>query len=374
LSRSDSSVGAEARRPSALVSGLAGRLLLLGTSLLFCAAAVGLAEAGLRLFTPASLADAPALQPYVHSPAYGWTLRPGFAGKTRDGRLVRVNARGFRGPEPAAPAPGRRRVLLLGDSITFGTGVDEAETFAERLGAVSPALLGVNLGVSGYGTDQELLLLEREGFAFRPDAVVLNVCVGNDAFDNALPVYLYDGATPKPHFTLAGRDLTLHDAHVPLRGPALLARRLLERSLLFDAVLRAGGRGGAAPLDHDDGEHWGPRARGVLERWPEAVALSRRLVARTAELCAARGVAFLVALHPNRRAFEGDDGLLEPFIPGPAAEAPGDPSEGGAPRTLDLRTAYAGLAWSDVALDKLGHLNPRGHSLAAEALARALSP
>ena len=38
-----------------------------------------------------------------------------------------------------------------------------------------------------------------------PEAVVLNVCVGNDALDNALPVYLYDGVTPKPYFTAEGR-------------------------------------------------------------------------------------------------------------------------------------------------------------------------
>ena len=54
-----------------------------------------------------------------------------------------------------------------------------------------------------------------------PAAVVLNVCVGNDILDNALPVYLYDGATPKPYFTLEGADLRLHDEHVRLRGPAL---------------------------------------------------------------------------------------------------------------------------------------------------------
>ena len=120
-----------------------------------------------------------------------------------------------------------------------------------------------------------------------------------------------------------------------------------------------------AALDHDDGEHWGPRARAVLERWPEAVALSQRLVERVQGLCHARGVRLLVALHPNRRAFLGDDALLEPFLPSPATSGP---------ETLDLRASYtrAGLSWDEVAGDKLGHLRPRGHDEAARALAAAL--
>jgi lysophospholipase L1-like esterase len=347
-------------------AGLTGKLALLGASLgVFALLAAG-AELGLRLAPPRGLETAPALQPHVYSPEYGWALRRGFIGKTRDGRTVRINRRGFRGPEPEEGGPGRRRVLLLGDSLTFGTGVEDAETFASRLAAAAPSLEPLNLGVSGYGTDQELLLLEREGFALSPAAVVLNVCVGNDVFDNALPVYLYDGVTPKPYFTADGEALVLHDDHVRLRGPALLARHLVERSLAFDALLRLAGPPASAPLDHDDGEHWGPRARAVLERWPEAVALSRRIVARAERACRERGVTFLVLLHPNRRAFEGEEPRLEPFLTSPAG-GPGG-------RAIDLRELYRheGVTWSELALDRLGHLSPRGHRLVAELLARSL--
>jgi lysophospholipase L1-like esterase len=293
-------------------------------------------------------------------------LRAGYSAEAKDGRTVTVGRHGFRGQDPGPHQVGQRRVLLLGDSITFGTGVEDALTFAARLAVHAPSLQPINLGVSGYGTDQELLLLEREGFAMGPTVVVLNVCVGNDALDNALPVYLYDGVTPKPFFTALGAELRFHDEHVRLRGPALLARYLLERSLAFDALLRLSGRAPSAPLDHADGEHWGPRARVVLERWPEAVALSQRLVERVQVVCRARGVRLLVALHPNRRAFLGDDSLLEPFVLSPAASAP---------ETLDLRAHYAraALSWDEVALDKLGHLSPRGHDLAAQALAGALA-
>ena len=153
-----------------------------------------------------------------------------------------------------------------------------------------------------------------------------------------------------------------------LRGRALLARHLVEHSLAVGALLQLTGGAPRAPLDHDDGEHWGPRARAVLERWPEAEALTRLLVARVEAACRRRGVRLLVLLHPNRRAYEGDASGAEAFrLPGGR--------EATTTRVLDLRETYRlrGLAWEDFALDKLGHLNPRGHLLVAETLAEALA-
>jgi hypothetical protein len=197
--------------------------------------------------------------------------------------------------------------------------------------------------------------------------VVLNVCVGNDVLDNALPVYLYDGATPKPYFTARGGALELHAEDVRLPLPSLLARRLVEGSLALDALRLLAGGATRAPLDHDDGEHWGPRARAVLERWPEAEALTRLLVARVAEGCARQGARLVVLLHPNRRAYEGDDEWVRAFRPGVPP--------GGTARVLDLREAYGqrGLRWEDFTLDKLGHLNPQGHRVVAEVLKEALA-
>ena len=76
---------------------------------------------------------------------------------------------------------------MLGDSITFGTRVRDFETFSYLLEHRSARYEVVNLAVEGYGTDQELLLLEDEGLRYHPDVVVLNVCVANDPLDNFLP-------------------------------------------------------------------------------------------------------------------------------------------------------------------------------------------
>ncbi len=93
---------------------------------------------------------------------------------------VRTNARGFRSGEFAdAPAPGVRRILALGDSSTFGWGVEASDSYPERLRAPLAARLGVdgaavevlNLGVPGYSSFQGRVLLERVGLALAPDLV-----------------------------------------------------------------------------------------------------------------------------------------------------------------------------------------------------------
>ncbi|MCU0669997.1 MAG: GDSL-type esterase/lipase family protein [Myxococcota bacterium] len=118
-------------------------------------------------------------------PTRGYTLRAGFTGESAYGIPFRVSAQGFRTPEVAIPKPpDLRRVLVLGDSVTWGAGVREEETFARQLehalrkrDACEAEV--VNAGVSGYGSVEELDVLEREGLGFEPD-VVLVLHVEND--------------------------------------------------------------------------------------------------------------------------------------------------------------------------------------------------
>jgi lysophospholipase L1-like esterase len=105
---------------------------------------------------------------------------------------VTHNALGFRGPEvsPAKP-PGGIRVLMLGDSFTYGIGVADDESFSARLEALDPRLEVLNTGVNGYGTAQELLLLRDQGLALDPDVVIVNFFwndVGNN-FGRKFPLF-----------------------------------------------------------------------------------------------------------------------------------------------------------------------------------------
>lgn len=99
---------------------------------------------------------------------------------------LRTNALGCRGPAVAMPKPADVfRVVVLGDSVVFGWGVDEQVTFVRRLqdewqaGASGKRLEVVNLGLPMYDTHQELASLREVGLGLAPDLVLL-VYVVND--------------------------------------------------------------------------------------------------------------------------------------------------------------------------------------------------
>jgi len=96
-----------------------------------------------------------------------------------------VNAEGFRGPAvPQAKPPGTARVVVLGDSVAFGLGVPYEDTLAAQLQSLLPSTPDrrwevLDFAVNGYGTPQEVKVLETRALAWAPDVVVL-VYVVND--------------------------------------------------------------------------------------------------------------------------------------------------------------------------------------------------
>jgi len=126
-----------------------------------------------------------------------------------------TNADGWRSAsefERAKPA-GRRRLVFVGDSYTFGFGLGDAQTFAaltqERLGAGWEVL---NFAVPGYGTDQQLLCYETVARQYAPDAVVLGFFL-RDYSRNLTDFRTY----AKPRFELEGEGLRL--VGVPVMAP-----------------------------------------------------------------------------------------------------------------------------------------------------------
>ena len=109
-----------------------------------------------------------------------WTehhaMRPGY-----DIPPVRTNSFGLRSPEVAVPKPaGTPRILLLGDSFTFGFKAADADVFArqmERLFRTTyglPSLEVVNAGVLSYCPLLEYLQYKHHLQILEPDLVVLN--------------------------------------------------------------------------------------------------------------------------------------------------------------------------------------------------------
>lgn len=110
-------------------------------------------------------------------------------------------------PSGQSPPPGTPAVLVVGDSFAQGVGVDDEQTFSWRLGQRSPYNV-INLGVAGYGSDQELLKLE--GFlADRPDLVIKHIVVlvfDND-FTDVQKSFDYELGRTKPLFRLSEQKL-----------------------------------------------------------------------------------------------------------------------------------------------------------------------
>jgi len=97
----------------------------------------------------------------------------------------RTNAHGLRDRDRPAKAPGTKRVLVMGDSYTWGYAIAEEEAYpqvAERLLAARgrPDIEVINGGIPDYNSRQERQLLEKLIPIYQPDAVFLAYVV-NDA-------------------------------------------------------------------------------------------------------------------------------------------------------------------------------------------------
>ncbi len=190
---------------------------------------------------------------WVSDPACGYRNRPFVNEKLFGGVRVRTNAEGFRSeadvPE-RAPA-GRLRVVGMGDSVTWGVGVNEEDTFLAELqrglAAAGRDAEVVNAAVVGFSTFQEYAFLQNLAAKFRPDVVLVNFCP-NDWFPTENPFGNLAGIYAE-YFRFLGRDLPRLDLSGPARDVALflsgksgvdrMARRMKEDPAYYHAALRA---------------------------------------------------------------------------------------------------------------------------------------
>lgn len=153
--------------------------------------ALVLAELFLHFFRPVDYREPPPRTPdrpwreLVHRvsdvPGLAYELAPNAEAESK-GTIVRTNSRGMRDDEPRERGEKPlARVLAVGDSFTFGFGVLAEETWPSALerrldesewsDAYDFDVL--NLGVGGYSTVDESLLLAHRGAEWDPDLVVL---------------------------------------------------------------------------------------------------------------------------------------------------------------------------------------------------------
>jgi hypothetical protein len=289
----------------------------------------------------------------VPDPVLGWRPKP--ASRVRSVHpgsfdvTVTINAAGLRGRREVAreKRAGVTRIAVFGCSQTFGSGVEDDETFSARLEAGLRDVEVLNFGVHGYGTDQMLLRWEREGVSYAPDVVVLAFAYYH--LDRNVTRFRFYA---KPRFVLDG-DGALRLEGVPVPDPDTLARDgvggapwpLADHSVLLRWLWARGLRRQQAALYRAEGPAW---------------EVTRALIARFADTARRHG-ARMVLLNIDEDA---------PWMSPPLAQ---------------LATEQ-GIAWAD-AEPALGpprgrgvrlrlrndpHWNPQGHAIIAGVLREAV--
>lgn len=227
--------------------------LLVGT--LFVLFGVG--EVALRVIFGAPVHFRYPQPQYIADAEVGHWMQPGQSGFNHDEPLE-VNSVGIRGRELSRDVPeGKRRVLALGDSQTFGNGLRHDETWPAQLEASLNAASSeesqwevVNAGLSATDTWQHERILERLTEIYEVDAVVLGFYV-NDVSGT------YDVGDP--------RERT--------NSPAKRAVYLLKRSALLTFVIQQLGRSSAGPkIAREQSILTGSPHEGVERGWAQVEA------------------------------------------------------------------------------------------------------
>jgi hypothetical protein len=135
---------------------------------------------------------------YDYDAGLGWMPIPGSSGTIKTFRTTqyRHNSLGLRDEDFTLDS--KPTILFLGDSFVWGLDSQADERFTDLLKAKIPDHKILAAGVSGFGTDQEFLLLKRLWPKVKPQVVVLIFCSDNDRLDNRTNKRYFDYY--KPYF------------------------------------------------------------------------------------------------------------------------------------------------------------------------------
>lgn len=253
-----------------------------------------------------------------------------------------INAEGYRSPPLDEPARGRKTVLLLGDSFTWGMSASPlAEAFPDKLRLAGYKVC--NLGIPGIATVQYRAQAEALVPRIKPDVVCVCLYTGND-FDQEPPIV---PERPRNYETNIAelRALRMDGTPIPF---ATAAEQFAARygAGLWPWLYRRGMATAIATV-----------ARGISSRDDEALAATAVENLRAIEAVAkANGARFLLVLLPTRPELqtaltESAEDRLAAFSPRPV---PGL----GPPHFAPLPDA---------------HYNNAGHALVAEFLLSELA-
>ena len=254
-------------------------------------------------------------------PLLGWSARPEVAGiyAVEDRTWISINEEGFRDIHHQQEKPaGTLRVAVLGDSFAEGREVPLDKVFWKVMeGDLSRCLQTKGLkaevlgfAINGYGTAQQVLVLESRVAKYVPDVVLLTVFTGNDISNNSHEI---DGHPDRPYFRLVGGQLHLENGH--LRTTAFRMKRLwsdikhgLFNTLRTTQVVRQAYASFKARLKYRDLDITEQLMAGLSgkvyrppqdDTWRNAWALTEALMERAAISARAQGAQFALATLSN---------------------------------------------------------------------------
>lgn len=257
----------------------------------------------------------------------GWRMRPGVQFRWGMHSYL-ANKQGFRSPYDFDTVHTRPVIAIVGDSFSFGTGVEYDDTFGALLDDQLPEGVVLNFALPGYGIDQMWMMIRHEVIPRRPDFAV--VAFVDQDFARSLTAFRPEEGFNKPTFELDGR--TNLRPQLPNDRPPMPLRFIEKHSALWN-LINASMR--------DLSYRWP-----VGEWWVKNVTLIEALVDEAQR----EGIPVVVVRIPNAR--------WRPF-PSLAAHL----KENGVPY-LDLGDPRL-RAGTDLHIERDGHINVLGHAFVA---------
>lgn len=175
---------------------------------------------------------------YRYDAELGWEPVPNSNSVVTTARTIhaRHNGLGLRDVEFVPDAT--PTMLFIGDSFVWGVDAEAPERFTDLIRSSISGYKVLNAGVSGYGTDQEYLFLQRLWPKVKPAVVVLVFCTDNDRKDNGTNIR-YEGYQ-KPYFATApDGELVLKGQPVPKSRQLYIRENWLVRHLWLARVATA---------------------------------------------------------------------------------------------------------------------------------------
>lgn len=114
------------------------------------------------------------------------------------GATISTNRDGFRDYEYSLEkSPDAYRILMLGDSITLGWGVEFNKTFPKLIEKKLNGMVNgkkfeaINTGIGNYNTLMEVELLKEKGLKYKPDLIILNYYINDAEYIKKPNLFLY---------------------------------------------------------------------------------------------------------------------------------------------------------------------------------------